>query len=79
MITKNENIVHQLLEAGGNPNVTDKRGCTAMHLAVKHNSKKCLMLLFKFSKVKLDLNAKNYDGEIIRSDSELVLCPRFDV
>ena len=62
VITKSESILVQLLQAGANPNVTDRKGCTAVHLAVKHDSKRCLYIMLKETKVRPDLNAKNYDG-----------------
>ena len=62
LITKNEAILSSLLQAGSNPNIPDKKGYTGIHLAVKHNSKPCLLAILQESKIQPDLNAKNYEG-----------------
>ena len=56
-------LVHKLLQGGANPNVMDRRGMTCMHLSIKHRNIAILRKLISNSKVKLDLNAKNYEGK----------------
>ena len=62
-ITKNVTIMKLLLEAGASPNTPDRNGNTCCHLAVKKNAIKCLQAIVEYSKEKVDINAKNFEGE----------------
>ena len=64
VITKQVGIVTSLLMAYASPNLPDRKGHTAVHLAIQHNAPQCLEALLTRSKFKVDLDIKNYDGEI---------------
>ena len=56
-------MVKKLLEGGAIGYLPDRHGNNAIHLAVKHVTLSCLRVLLEDSKVKLDLDAKNFEGE----------------
>ncbi|XP_072049647.1 uncharacterized protein [Amphiura filiformis] len=62
VITDNADITRMLLEAGANPNETDRNGLTAVHHACVNNSIVCLKTILGRSKFTVDLNARNYNG-----------------
>ena len=64
VITKDRDMVKTLLEGGANVNIPDRHGNNAIHLAVKHVTIACLRVLLETSKVKQELDAKNFEGEL---------------
>ena len=63
VITKQVAMVTSLLMADASPNLPDRKGQTAVHLAVQHGALQSLEALLTRSKVKVNLDMKNYDGE----------------
>ncbi|XP_033758583.1 ankycorbin-like [Pecten maximus] len=54
--------VKTLLLARANPNLVNKRGENAVHLAVKVQSSACLEFMMQHSQNKTDLNTRNFEG-----------------
>ncbi|OWF55780.1 uncharacterized protein LOC110455694 [Mizuhopecten yessoensis] len=54
--------VKTLLFAKANPNLVNKRGENAVHLAVKVQSSACLKYMIQHSQNKTDLNTRNFEG-----------------
>jgi len=62
-----------LIRAGVDPNIPDRNGQTAVHLACQRSSVECLMELVN-SRFPINFETKNYDGltalhEAVRSNS----------
>ena len=72
-------MVKTLLEGGANVNIPDRHGNNAIHLAVKHVTIACLRVLLETSKVKQELDAKNFEGALKRERSVVdVDCNNFE-
>ncbi|XP_060063724.1 uncharacterized protein LOC132544165 [Ylistrum balloti] len=54
--------VKTLLLARANPNLVNKRGENAVHLAVKVRSSDCLDFMIQHSQNKIDLDTRNFEG-----------------
>lgn len=62
-----------LLEAGASPNCTDRKGLNSLHLAVVSNYTDCLRALLTLGRSPVDLNAMNYEGEILLCSDSVTL------
>ena len=58
-------IVAALLMSGANPNLVDRSGRTAAHIAVARQFPPCLRAVIENSEQQLKLNARDYEGEIM--------------
>lgn len=66
VITTLPSVVRVLVMAGASPMALDRHGQTAAHLACEHRSPACLRaLLDSASPGTVDLEARNYDGELL--------------
>ena len=62
VITDQRHLVSVFLRAGASPNVTDRKGDTSVHLAVKHGNLACLECLLDESTIPADIDTRNYEG-----------------
>ena len=58
-----------LLMAGANPSLVNRHGDSAVHLAVKHNTIENLALMLIKSQHKADINARNFEGMVVKASS----------
>ena len=65
VITGQTDVVVHLLQAGASPNCTDRKGLNSLHLAVVSNYTECLRALLTLGHGSVDLNAVNYEGNIV--------------
>jgi hypothetical protein len=63
VIVQQDLLVKQLLQGGSNPNLTERRGMTAVQLAIHKKDHDLLKLILRETKVKLDLDNKNFEGK----------------
>ena len=56
-------FVQLLLRAGASPNLVDRNGCTAVHLAVNKRHHSCLQAIFSHADCEVHVNTRNYDGQ----------------
>lgn len=62
VISNQPQMVELLLNASASANVCDRKGNTAIHLAVKYKTLLCLETILSNSQIQLDLDARNYEG-----------------
>ena len=63
MITGNRAVIDCLVSAQASPDLQDRNGNSAVHLAVLYGSQTCLTALLKAQK-RPDWNMKNYEGKL---------------
>ncbi|XP_033119493.1 ankyrin repeat domain-containing protein 36C-like isoform X2 [Anneissia japonica] len=77
IITKQPDLVGDLIQAGADPNICDRHGNTSMHLACIHKCAPIMYVLLQ-SSCTPQLNVKNFEGYIplhlavIHGDAEIV-------
>ena len=63
VLVKETDIIISLLQARSDPNLVDRNGCTAMHLAVEKGFLDCLETILEYSMYECELSTKNFDGK----------------
>ena len=56
-------IVKALLNAGANPNLLDRNGCSSLHLAVCKQFYECLDVVCSCTRIPAVINSRDYEGE----------------
>lgn len=73
VITNQPHMVEILLKASASASVCDRKGNTAVHLAIKYRTPACLESILINCRIQLDLDAKNYEGEpFARAQGQIV-------
>ena len=62
VLTKQPHVVEQLMSAGGDANIQDRNGQTAIHLCAANGELGCLTKIMNPKPKYLDLEIKNFNG-----------------